>query len=70
MSSCEKKSKQKIFVFKENRSILQLSNTDEVPSKTITVDGCAILTWVRCDYLHIAKEIEMYIELKGCDIKA
>ncbi len=70
MANCEEISYKKIFIFSENRSKLTLENKDEVESRKIHVDGCKIDDEnIRCDYLHIAKGIEMFIELKGQDIK-
>lgn len=71
MSNCRTESNQKIFVFEEYRSKLSLINKDEVNSIRIKVDGCEIddNTIEKCDYLHKAKEIEFYIELKGQDLK-
>lgn len=69
MENCRKTSNNKVFTFKENRSSLTLLNKDEVPSMTILVDGCEIKgDQIRCDYMHIAKETEIYIELKGQDL--
>lgn len=69
MKKCRNTSKNKIFTFKEQRSLLNLINTDEVDSTKVDVDGCEIDDdGIKCDYLHIAKGIEMYIELKGQDI--
>lgn len=69
MAKCKTTSKNKIFVFSEQRSQLTLINKDQVTSTKIHVDGCAIDDdGVRCDYLHLAKEIEIYIELKGQDL--
>jgi hypothetical protein len=66
-------SRQKIFTFEEERtkSKLTLKNKDEVESVKITVDGGEIKgnKTKKCDFLHLAKDIEMYIELKGEDIK-
>ncbi len=68
--ACRKISNQKIFVYQENRSKLTLENTDRIDSISIVVDGCEINDdSIRCDFMHIAKEIEFYIELKGQDIK-
>lgn len=67
---CRKLSNQKLFVYEENRSKLTLENKDQVDSESVIVDGCEINdTTLRCDYMHIAKEIEFYIELKGQDIE-
>ena len=69
MENCRKTSNNKVFAFSENRSSLTLLNKDEVSSISIHVDGCEIHdNGVKCDFLHIAKDIEMYIELKGHDI--
>lgn len=68
MAKCRVTSKNKLFTFEEQRSKLTLQNKDEVESTKIHVDGCEITTGIRCDYLHLAKNIEMYIELKGQDI--
>lgn len=68
--SCRKTSNQKKFVYEENRSKLTLENTDQVVSTSVWVDGCEINdNTIRCDYMHIAKEIEFFIELKGQDIE-
>ena len=69
MKKCRKKSKQKLFVFSENKSKLTLINKDEVLSERIEVDGCEINdNSLRCDYLLLAKGFEFYIELKGQNI--
>jgi hypothetical protein len=68
--NCRKQSKNKIFTFSEQKSKLTLENIDEVISETVEVDGCEINDKsIRCDFLHIAKDIEFYIELKGQDLK-
>ena len=52
------------------RSKLTLENINEVESESIKVDGCEINDKsIRCDFLHIAKNIEFYIELKGQDLE-
>lgn len=68
MTNCRLTSKNKIFTFEEQRSKLILKNKDEVESTQIRVDGCEITDGIRCDYLHLAKQIEFYIELKGQDL--
>lgn len=68
--SCRENSNRKIFVYEEKRSKLTLTNTDEVESISVTVDGCEIDDdSIRCDYLHIAKNMERFIELKGQDLQ-
>lgn len=69
MKNCRTTSKNKIFTFKEQRSTLILENIDQVESTKIHVDGCEINdNGLKCDFLHIAKDTEMYIELKGQDL--
>jgi hypothetical protein len=69
MTKCRVTSKNKIFAFKEQRSELALKNIDEVESTKVHVDGCEINDeGLRCDYLHLAKNVEFYIELKGQDL--
>ena len=69
MENCRLTSKNKIFTFKEQRSELVLKNIDEVESTKVHVDGCEVTDGLRCDYLHLAKELEFYIELKGQDLE-
>lgn len=67
---CRETSSQKIFSFRENRSLLTLDNTNGVVSTKIHVDGCEIDDdGIRCDYLHTTNDLEIYIELKGQDIE-
>ena len=67
---CRKISSQKLFVYQEMRSKLILENVDSIESTSITVDGCEINDdTIRCDFMHIAKGIEFYIELKGQDLE-
>ena len=60
---------------KNNRSKFRLKIIGNASVQVITVDGCAIKEGVRCDYLLIplkGKKLpikELYIELKGTDIK-
>lgn len=59
----------KVEVFKENRSKLIIKNKDRVEATRIKVDGCEITNGVRCDFLYLIKELEIYIELKGQNIE-
>ncbi|SFW83109.1 hypothetical protein [Chitinophaga sancti] len=68
MKNCRLTSTNKIFTFEEQKSKLILKNIDEVESIKIHVDGCEITEGLRCDYLHLAKGIEFFIELKGQDL--
>ena len=68
--SCRNISSQKLFVYQEMRSKLTLENVDSIKSTSVRVDGCEINdNSIRCDFMHIAKEIEFYIELKGQDLE-
>lgn len=68
--NCRRTSNQKIFVYEEKKSKLTLENKDQVDSISVIVDGCEINdNTIRCDFFHIAKETEFYIELKGQDIE-
>lgn len=59
----------KLVVFEEARSKLVIENKDEVEATKVTVDGCEITSGIRCDYMYLIKETEIFIELKGQDIK-
>lgn len=67
--NCRTISNQKLFVFEEMKSKLTLENVDNIESTKIIVDGCEINdNSIRCDFMHLAKDIEFYIELKGQDL--
>lgn len=69
--TCEEVSKNSKIVFKDKKQPrkLLLINTELVENVKIRVDGCLLNgNFEKCDYLNIAKNIEMYIELKGKDI--
>jgi hypothetical protein len=59
----------KLVVFEETRSKLIIENIDKVEATKVTVDDCEIKEGVRCDFMYIIKDLEIYIELKGQDIK-
>jgi len=65
---CIQESKDKLIVFQENRSKITIVNKNEAKISRVKVDGCAITTGVRCDYLLLSNNIEYFIELKGQDI--
>ena len=59
-----------------NRSKFRLENSQQLEIKVIQVDNCVIKQGMRCDYLVIVpsknkstSEQEIYIELKGSDVK-
>ncbi|MBH3339064.1 hypothetical protein I5L51_08075 [Pseudomonas mendocina] len=59
------------LVFSENKSIFRVNNNNRRVLSCHTVDGCLVLEGARCDYLLVDDETrsEIYIELKGCDLK-
>lgn len=59
----------KLVVFQQARSKLVIENKDKVNATKVTVDGCEITSGIRCDYMCLIKDSEIYIELKGQDIK-
>lgn len=68
--NCKNISSQKLFVYQEMRSKLILENVDNIESTSIKIDGCEINDdSIRCDFMHLAKGIEFYIELKGQDLE-
>lgn len=66
---CCEKNRDNRVVFKEGRSKLTIENADRVDATKVIVDGCQIKEGKRCDYLYLIKEKEIYIELKGQNIK-
>lgn len=68
--SCRLLSNQPVFVYEEKKSKITFKNVDRIESESINVDGCEIQgDTLRCDFMHIAKGVEYYIELKGKDVK-
>jgi hypothetical protein len=59
----------KLVVFEEARSKLVIENKDEVVATKVTVDGCEITSGIRCDYMFLIKDSEIFIELKGQNLK-
>lgn len=59
----------RLVIFEEARSKLIIENKDEVNATKVTVDDCEITEGIRCDYMYLIKDTEIYIELKGQDIK-
>jgi hypothetical protein len=59
----------KLIVFSEARSKLIVENKARAIATKVIVDGCQITTGKRCDYLLLINDIEIYIELKGQDLK-
>lgn len=56
------------IVFSENRSKLTIENIDRVTGRKVIVDGCEITEGLRCDFMYIIKNSELFIELKGQDL--
>ncbi len=55
---------------RNNRSKFRLQNPKRASIKVVQIDDCVIQEGIRCDYLLILpNEQELYIELKGSDVK-
>lgn len=55
---------------RNNRSKFRLHNPKRASVRVIQVDDCVIKEGIRCDYLLVLpSEQEVYIELKGSDVK-
>lgn len=55
---------------RNNRSKFRLHNPKRASIKVVTVDDCVVKEGIRCDYLLILSDgQELYIELKGSDVK-
>jgi hypothetical protein len=68
---CEENKIDKIIVLQENKSKISFLNSNQKNILVLDVDGCAIKDkeTLRCDYALVTfDEIEIYVELKGCDI--
>lgn len=66
---CCTTNKNKLVVFQENRSKLTIENSKQVKATKVEVDGCEITSGIRCDFLYLINETELYIELKGQDLE-
>lgn len=62
---CTIRNNNKLIVFQENKSKLTIENKDEVEGCKIIVDGCEITEGLRCDFIYLIKDLELFIELKG-----
>ncbi|NEP62960.1 MAG: hypothetical protein F6K31_39625 [Symploca sp. SIO2G7] len=55
---------------RNNRSKFRLQNPKRASIRLVQIDDCVIKEGIRCDYLLILPdEQELYIELKGSDVK-
>ena len=70
ISECRIMSQRKIFFFHEERSSLWLHNVHEVETLRIKIDDCEIRgnESIRCDFMLVTPDAEIYIELKGGDV--
>lgn len=70
MAACIVPTNNKILVFSENKSRLELANNAQEDLERHQVDGCLITAGRRCDWklVQVSSEKEAYIELKGGDI--
>lgn len=59
------------FVLEENRSRVNFDNPSTHKIKQVTVDGCAITSGPRCDYLINVDTLDksVFVELKGADVE-
>lgn len=71
MSACIIHTNNKIVVFSENKSRLELINNAQEDLEKHQVDGCLVKSGVRCDWklVRAATGREAYIELKGGDVE-
>lgn len=60
-----------ILTFSEKKSTFQVINAERRKLEKHQVDGCLIVDGIKCDWLLVDSETgkEIYIELKGSDIK-
>ena len=59
----------KVLVLSENKSRMEIMNPAQAALRRVQVDGCAIRTGPRCDFLVITPaDSELFIELKGSHI--
>lgn len=66
---CVTRSSKPVFVFVDAKSRVEIKNPDRVEAIEIQVDGCEITDGLRCDYLLLIKNLELFIELKGSDVR-
>lgn len=66
--NCRENIRHKKIPFDENRSKLTLFNPNRIDVTRIRVDGCEINEGIRCDYLLLKEDEEIFIELKGTDL--
>lgn len=66
---CSKTTKNKIIVVEESGRQFRLHNPEQIDVVLTLVDGCAIKVGVRCDYLYCFSVEEVYVELKGADVR-
>lgn len=68
---CIERHAKRQFVLREKRSEVRFVNDGQHEVEVITVDGCAIIDDIRCDYLVnvAATDVSVFVELKGSDIR-
>ncbi len=77
LHECSEKINHKNISFQEKKSKITLSNKDLIEVTKVQVDNCLDIQGVKCDWLVIIDNpkgysdtcIEIYIELKGSDVK-
>lgn len=60
-----------LIVFKENSRVIRFVNNQRLPHKKVHVDGVAVTSGLRCDFLLTSDDerSEHFIELKGTDVR-
>ena len=66
---CSITTKNKIVVVAESGRQFRLNNPNQIDIVLTTVDGCAITVGIRCDFLYQFLAEEIYVELKGADVR-
>lgn len=70
LSRCATVCDDRLIVVEQNGKRFCLKNPAQEKHLLIEVDGCAIVSGERCDeMLHLSSGREIYVELKGADIK-
>ncbi|MBC6442335.1 MAG: hypothetical protein GDA53_04265 [Rhodobacteraceae bacterium] len=68
MNECVSKTEDPRIVFTENRQKATFLNPNRREIRKVKVDGCAITSGRRCDYM-LSDQRNWYIELKGKEIE-
>jgi hypothetical protein len=66
---CTVRTKQRLVVVEQKGKEFRLVNPNGREVVSTKVDGCAISSGLRCDHLLAVSDAEIFVELKGADIK-